>query len=103
MSLDSHGARLTRRDVQELAAASEQLAVVAETIRGIGPKWGEAVVNLLIAVNVTIERIQNKGAATFARYLEKHGAPAAQEASETPAAGAISQISDISPPEKEEP
>ncbi len=73
MSIDSHGARLTRRDVTELATASEQLAVVAQTIRSGGVKWGEAAVNLLIAANTTIERIQNKGAAVFARYLAKHG------------------------------
>ena len=103
MSLDSHGARLTRRDVQELASASDQLAVAAETIRSMGPKWGEAVVNLLIAVNVTIERIQNKGAATFARYLEKHGPQGAQDASETAAAAAIADQEPIARPEKEEP
>ena len=103
MSLDSHGARLTRRDVQELAAASEQLAVVAQTIRDMGPKWGEAVVNLLIAVNVTIERIQNKGAATFARYLEKHGPQGAQDASETGPTYDCPTCGQFAPPEKEEP
>jgi hypothetical protein len=72
MSIDSYGAKLTRRDVSELTIASEQLVVVAETIRGMGPKWGEAAVNLLIAVNAVVTRIQNKGATAFARYLEKH-------------------------------
>jgi hypothetical protein len=86
MSIDSSGARITRRDVQELAIASEQLAVAADTIRGMGPKWGEAVVNLLIAVNLTITRLQNKGAAAFARYLEKHGTQSPVDASGAPAA-----------------
>src|SRR5882672_1745750 len=102
MSLDSHGARLTRRDVQELAAASEQLAVAAETIRGMGPKWGEAVVNLLIAVNVTIERIQNKGAATFARYLEKNRPQGAQDLSDEPIVAQDLSDEPIARPEKEE-
>ena len=80
MSIDSHAARVTRRDVVDLGTASEQLAVAADTIRRMRPAWGEAVVNLLIAVNVTIERLQNKGAAAFARYLEKHGAQSPQDA-----------------------
>jgi len=46
------------------------------------PAWGEAVVNLLIAVNVTIARLQNKGAAAFARYLEKSGLQSPQDATE---------------------
>jgi hypothetical protein len=80
MSIDSYGAKLTRRDVSELAIASDQLVVAAETIRGMGPKWGEAAVNLLIAVNAVVTRIQNKGASAFARYLEKHQAQEAQDA-----------------------
>jgi hypothetical protein len=72
MGLDSYGAKLTRRDVAELATASEQLAVVAEQIRGSGVRWGGISINLLIVVNNTIVRIQNKGAAAFARYLERH-------------------------------
>src|SRR5258708_6378300 len=72
MNIDSYGARITRRDVTELATASEQLAVAAETIRRVHPAWGEAVVNLLIAANTVIERVQNKGARAFAKYLEKN-------------------------------
>src|SRR5208337_3775096 len=79
MSIDSHGARITRRDVVELNTASEQLAVAADTIRRMRPAWGEAVVNLLIAVNVTNARLQNKGAAAFARYLEKRGPETLQD------------------------
>jgi hypothetical protein len=32
-------------------------------------------VNLLIVVNQTVVRIQQKGASAFARYLEKHAPP----------------------------
>src|ERR1700726_1819008 len=79
MSLDNRGSRLTRRDVTELAAASEQLALAANHIRGSGVRWAELVVNMLISANNTIVRIQNKGAAAFARYLEKHPPETPQE------------------------
>src|ERR1700681_1497150 len=80
MSIDSYGAKLTKRDVTELAQASEQLVVVADTIRMSGVKWGEVAVNLLIVVNNTVVRIQTKGAAAFARYLEKHPLEMPQDA-----------------------
>jgi len=67
MSIDSYGAKLTKRDVTELAQASEQLVVVADMIRLSGVKWAEVAVNLLIVVNNTVVRIQTKGAAAFAR------------------------------------
>jgi hypothetical protein len=82
VSLDSHGARLTRKDVVALAEASEQLAVVAAQIRGSGVRWGEPVVNLLIVVNNLVVRLQEKGSRAFARYLEKHGVQTPQEAPE---------------------
>jgi len=79
MGLDSYGAKLTRRDVTDLAAASEQLVVVADQVRGSGVRWGETAVNLLIVANNTVVRIQNKGAAAFARYLERHSPQTAQD------------------------
>lgn len=97
MSIDSHGARITRRDVVELNTASEQLAVAADTIRRMRPAWGEAVVNLLIAVNAAIERIQNKGAAAFARYLEKKGTQSPQGEPE------IAPLGDSSNPDRKTP
>jgi len=103
MSVDNRGARLTRRDVTELAAASEQLVVAANTIRSMGPKWGESVVNLLIAANLVIERIQNKGAAAFARYLQKHGTQGAQDAPETGPTYDCPTCGQFAPPDKEEP
>src|SRR3981189_3289533 len=79
MSIDSYGAKLTRKDVVALAEASEQLAVVSNHIRGSGVRWGEVAVNLLIVVNNTVVRLQSKGAAAFARYLEKHGPETAED------------------------
>lgn len=102
MSIDSHGARITRRDVTELATASEQLAVAAETIRRLRPQWGEAVVNLLIAANLTIERLQNKGARAFARYLEKHGTQGAQDAPAAETPGDVLAEALKWPPDEEE-
>jgi len=65
------------RDVADLANASAQLVEVANTINRANPVWANAAVQVLIAVNQVIERLQQKGAATYARYLEKHGMPAA--------------------------
>lgn len=98
MSIDSHGARVTRRDVSDLNTASEQLAVAADTIRRMRPAWGEAVVNLLIAVNTTIARLQNKGAASFARYLERKGTQSPGDASQDPPAGDPSNPDRKTPP-----
>ena len=70
--MDSYGAKLTQRDVVDLAQASTNMAVVAETIRSSGVKWADATINLLLIANNSVVRIQNKGAAAFARYLEKH-------------------------------
>jgi hypothetical protein len=72
MAMDSYGAKLTQRDVVDLAQASTNMAVVAETIRSSGVKWADATINLLLIANNSVVRIQNKGAAAFARYLEKH-------------------------------
>jgi hypothetical protein len=72
MSMDSYGAKLTQRDVVDLAQASTNMAVVAETIRSSGVRWADATINLLLIANNSVVRIQNKGAAAFARYLEKH-------------------------------
>ncbi|HVI11024.1 MAG TPA: hypothetical protein VND65_22250 [Candidatus Binatia bacterium] len=74
----------------DLATASEQLAVAAQTIRNMHPAWGEAVVNLIIAVNAVVVRIQNKGAEAYARYLEKHGATG--RPSSPPEAGTSDQV-----------
>jgi hypothetical protein len=85
MAIDSYGAKITRRDVTELATASEQLAAVSRLINSSGVKWADAATQLLISANNVIVRIQNKGAAAFARYLQKHPP-------ETPQAAAAGEI-----------
>ena len=73
MGWNQAGARLSRRDVQELNSASEALADAAHTIQQMRPQWGPAVVRLLVMANDVVVRVQNKGAEAFAKYLEKHG------------------------------
>ena len=102
MGMAQRGARLSLTDVRELDQASQQLVVVADTIRQMGPKWGEAAVNLLIAANLVIVRIHNKGAAAFARYLEKNGPHKPQGAVEGTPATETSDQEPIARPEPEE-
>ena len=78
-----NGARISKRDIVDLNQASEALATAAHTIQRINPQWGESVVALLIEANNTVVRIQQKGAAAFARYLERHGVKEAVAATET--------------------
>jgi hypothetical protein len=80
MVSSKHGARLSERDVQELDGASNALASAAAAIRRANPSWGEAVVQALILANQVIERLRDRGAATFSRYLEKRGLQQPQEA-----------------------
>jgi hypothetical protein len=98
MSLDNRGSRLTRRDVTDLAAASEQLAVVANQISSSGVKWAAAAIQLLIAANNVVMRIHTKGSAAFARYLEKHPSQTPQDA---PAGAELVSVQDQAP--KSEP
>jgi len=103
MSIDSHGARLSRRDVVELATSSEQLAVVSGMIRSSGVKWGEVAVNLLIVVNNNVVRIQSKGARAFARYLEKQNPmPPALKAEIERVDEQLDQVRETPPGEDEE-
>jgi len=97
-----HGARLSERDVQELDSASNALASAAAAIRRANPSWGEAVIQALILANQTIERLRDRGAATFARYLEKRGLHKPQDAPEIPAAAVDSPSSPIVAPGEEE-
>ena len=76
------GARISVRDVHDLNDASEALATAADTIKRINPSWSGTVIALLIRANETIVRIQNKGAAAFARYLERHGVKEPLQATE---------------------
>jgi len=96
------GARLSERDVADLNQASDQLAVAAQAIRRANPNWGESVVALLILANTSIVRVRDKGAAAFARYLERHGVAKPQDALEAPAACIDSPSSPIASPGEEE-
>jgi len=67
-----HGARISIRDLVSLNEASEALAAVAEQIKRANPSWAPTSVSLLIQVNTRILALQTKGAAAYARYLQKH-------------------------------
>ena len=82
MNLGNRGARLRPQDVQELNQASEEMAAAAEIVKRTNPSWGAAVIQLLISANNRVVAIQNRGAATFARYLEKHGIQEPQDGSD---------------------
>ena len=73
MGWNQAGARLSRRDVQELNQASEALAAAAATIQQMRPQWAPGVIQLLVRANDVVVRVQNKGAEAFAKYLERHG------------------------------
>ena len=96
-----YGARLSQTDVVDLANASAQLVEVANTINRANPVWANAAVQVLIAVNQVIERLQNKGAAAFARYLERHGTETAQDEAVERAAPMF-QEGERKPPQNEE-
>jgi len=102
MGMHQSGARLSERDVRDLEIASQRLAAVADQVKRANPTWAAAVVQLLIEANDVIVRLQNKGAAAFARYLEKHGIGKPQDASEIPSAGEPSNQEPIVAPGEEE-
>jgi hypothetical protein len=90
MGAYNKGARLSLRDVQDLNTASESLAAAADTIKAMHPQWAPGIISLMIQANDIVVRVQNKGAAQFARYYAKkaaqdagqgelEGAPAAAE------------------------
>lgn len=81
MVSSKYGARLSQTDIQQLDSASNALASAAAAIRRANPSWGEAVVQALILANQVIERLRDRGAAAFARYLERRGLQKPQEPS----------------------
>lgn len=76
--------KLFPRDVEELHAASERLAIVADALRSAKYANGPALIQLLIEANDPIVRIMNKGAACIARSLERRQGPVASEEPELP-------------------
>jgi ethanolamine ammonia-lyase large subunit len=73
MGMASRGARISPQDVADLNLASEDVAACAQLIQRNRPSYEAAAVQLLVRANTTIVRIQQKGAAAYARYLERHG------------------------------
>lgn len=103
MVSSKYGARLSERDVHDLDDASNALASAAAGIRRANPSWGEAVVQALIVANQVIERLRDKGALAFARYLEKRGLQKPQEApQELAAAENTDQVRNVAPGEPED-
>ena len=100
-SANSSAARLYRRDIQDLDAASNKLAAAAETIRRFKPAWAEIVVTQLVEANEIVERIRIKGAKAYARFYERQGAQ--DPAGDTPAEpGAVSSPCDVPARQDEE-
>ena len=91
-------ARITMRDIEELNRASEDLFAVSEMIKRANPTWRDGAIGLLVRANDTVVRVQNKGAAAFSRYLQKHGTQGA--AGDTTAQGAEERTGD---PQKSQP
>ena len=102
MGVYSYGARLSLADVVDLDAASTRLATAVGAIRRANPIWGDAVVQLIYEANEVVVRVQNKGALSFARYLEKHGLKEPQDAPGIPAAGELLGQEPIARPGPEE-
>jgi len=89
-------------DVSDLNVASEDLAAVAELIKRNRPSYQDAAVQLLIRANTTIVRIQNKGAAAYARYLERHGLPGSSGGTDPGASGEDVENPRSTPQDEEE-
>ena len=62
--------RLSRRDVEELSAASVKLAQAAATIRATKTNYVPAVIQLLVEANDTIVGIRDRALAVVKRILE---------------------------------
>lgn len=58
------------------------MAAAAEQVKRANPIWAPGVVTLLIQANNRVVALQARGAATFARHLEKHPAQRPQAEAE---------------------
>jgi hypothetical protein len=70
MRLGNRMKRLSRRDVEELSAASVKLAQAAATIQRSGANYVPAVMQLLTEANDAIVGIRDRALATVKRVLE---------------------------------
>ena len=102
MVSSKYGARLSETDVQQLDSASNALASAAAAIRRANPSWGEAVIQALILANQVIERLRDRGAAAFARHLERRGLGKPQDAAAETRATESADQGPIARPEPEE-
>ena len=102
MGLSSHGARLSMQDVSDLNLASEDIAACAVLIQRNRPSYEAAAVQLLMRANNTVLRIQNKGGAAYARYLERHGFQEKSGDADPAAPGEAAQVEGSTPPDEEE-
>lgn len=74
--------KLYLKDVQELQAASERLAIVANALKAAKYANGPALVQLLIEANDPIVRLIAKGGGAIARSLERSGVVVASSEAE---------------------
>lgn len=96
-----YGARLSEKDVADLAAVVAAIHELAFTIQRANPVWAAAAVQVLTTIQDVVIRLQNKGAEAFARYLEKRGLKPAQD--EPAAAAESDQVAgERSTPQNEE-
>ena len=65
MSVTNHAARLSVRDVRDLAIASQCLAAVANALQRAKPAWGPPCLSMLIQANDTLVRLNQKGLIAF--------------------------------------
>jgi len=79
VQVSNHTARLSVRDIEDLAIASERLVAAYRTIEGSGYKNGPALLQLIQEANTPIERIRAKGARSIARFLERRGVAEPQQ------------------------
>ena len=71
MRIGNRMKRLSRRDIEELSAASVKLAQAAATIQRSGANYVPAVVQLLTEANDSIVGLRDRALATITRVLER--------------------------------
>lgn len=70
MRLGNRMKRLSRRDIEELSAASVKLAQAASTIQRSGANYVPAVIQLLTEANDSIVGLRDRALATVERVIE---------------------------------
>jgi len=92
MQLSNRMMRLSRKDIEDLSAASVKLSEVAATIQGTKANYVPACTQLLREANDIVVAIRDRALATLQRVLarldDRADAAAAAEATSSPAAPA---------------